>query len=184
MIRNRYTRIRRWTTRVAFPYKSSVMLQHDANWDCENKTDNKIEIQISIISYRTNKWQIITKRKLGLNWNRQQWITTWSQSAQLTKCRSYMKKCATNIISETCFLQHIWNYYKRMYKVGQWIIQPSWNYMYISGVRKPHGTNLQDILKSRETWIMQKYRQTNYIRRIYTLRRFITLYLYAKYYQK
>ena len=42
---------------------------------------------------------------------------------------------------------------------------------------------LQDILKSRKTWIMQKYRQTNYIRRIYTSCRFITYYLYAKYYQ-
>ena len=55
--------------------------------------------------------------------------------------------------------------------------------MHISSVKKPHGTNLQYILKSRKTWIMQKYRQTNYIRRIYTLRRFITWYLYAKYYQ-
>ena len=62
--------------------------------------------------------------------------------------------------------------------------EPPWNYMYISSVRKPHGTNQQDIWKSRKTWIvMQKYRQTNYIRRIHTLRLFLTWYSYEKYYQ-
>ena len=55
--------------------------------------------------------------------------------------------------------------------------------MYISIVRKPHGTNPEDISKSRKTWIMQKYRQTNYIRRIYTLCLFLIWYLYANFYQ-
>ena len=41
-------RISQWNSQVAFSYKSSFMLQHDAIWDCENKTDNKLKYNFQL----------------------------------------------------------------------------------------------------------------------------------------
>ena len=80
-----------------------------AHWDCENKTDDKFKYNFQLFRIVPINYKSLRKEKLRFKWNRpenvsnkyKKWITTWSQSEQLTMCRSYMKKCATNNISET-----------------------------------------------------------------------------------